>query len=141
MNATDLPTLNAALNLTSAALLFAGWRLIRAGRREAHRACMIAALATSALFLVSYLVYHFQVGSVRYTGQGPLRTLYFAILLSHTILAVVNVPLVLMTATRAFRERFAEHKRIARWALPIWFYVSVTGVVIYLMLYGLPGLG
>jgi uncharacterized membrane protein YozB (DUF420 family) len=141
MNATDLPTLNAFLNLTSAVLLFAGWRLIRAGRREAHRACMIAALATSALFLASYLVYHFQVGSVRYTGQGPLRTLYFAILLSHTILAVVNVPLVLMTATRAFRERFAAHRQIARWALPIWFYVSVTGVVIYLMLYGWPGRG
>jgi uncharacterized membrane protein YozB (DUF420 family) len=141
VNATDLPTLNAALNTTSAVLLFAGWRLIRAGRRDAHRACMIAALATSTLFLVSYLVYHFQVGSVRYTGQGPLRTLYFAILLSHTVLAVVNVPLVLITATRAFRERFAAHKQIARWALPIWFYVSVTGVVIYLMLYGLPGQG
>lgn len=136
MEVTDLPKLNAALNLTSAALLFVGWRLIRAGRREAHRACMIAALCTSVLFLASYLVYHFQVGSVRYTGQGPLRTLYFAILLSHTILAVVNVPLVLVTATRAFRERFPEHKKIARWALPIWFYVSVTGVVIYVMLYG-----
>ncbi|MCM2256430.1 MAG: DUF420 domain-containing protein [Vicinamibacteria bacterium] len=136
MEVTDLPRLNAALNLTSAVLLFVGWRLIRAGRREAHRACMIAALCTSALFLASYLVYHFQVGSVRYTGQGPLRTLYFAILLSHTILAVVNVPLVIVTATRALRERFPEHKKIARRALPIWFYVSVTGVVIYLMLYG-----
>lgn len=135
MELTDLPKLNAALNLASAVLLFTGWRLIRAGRREAHRACMIAALATSALFLASYLVYHFQVGSVRYTGQGPLRTLYFAILLSHTILAVVNVPLVLVTATRALRERFPAHKQVARWALPIWFYVSVTGVVIYLMLY------
>lgn len=136
MEVTDLPRLNAALNLTSAVLLFVGWRLIRAGRREAHRACMIAALCTSALFLASYLVYHFQVGSVRYTGQGPLRTLYFAILLSHTILAVVNVPLVIVTATRALRERFPAHKQVARWALPIWFYVSVTGVVIYVMLYG-----
>lgn len=137
MEVTDLPRLNAALNLTSAVLLFVGWRLIRAGRREAHRACMTAALCTSALFLASYLVYHFQVGSVRYAGQGPLRTVYFAILLSHTILAVVNVPLVIVTATRALRERFPEHKKIARWALPIWFYVSVTGVVIYVMLYGL----
>lgn len=136
MEASDLPALNAALNLTSAVLLFAGWRQIRAGRREAHRACMLAALGTSLLFLASYLVYHFQVGSVRYTGQGPLRTLYFAILLSHTVLAVVNVPLVIVTATRALRERFPAHKQVARWALPIWFYVSVTGVVIYVMLYG-----
>lgn len=136
MEVTDLPKLNAALNLASAVLLFAGWRQIRAGRREAHRACMIAALSSSVLFLASYLVYHFQVGSVRYTGQGPLRTLYFAILLSHTVLAVVNVPLVIVTATRALRERFPAHKQVARWALPIWFYVSVTGVVIYVMLYG-----
>lgn len=96
---------------------------------------MIAALATSALFLVSYLTYHFQVGSVRFTGQGPVRTIYFAVLISHTILAVVIVPLALVTVARARAGRFEAHRGIARWTLPLWLYVSVTGVVVYWMLY------
>ena len=137
MTVRDLPTLNAVLNATSALLLLWGWLLIRRGRREAHRRVMIAALCSSSLFLVSYLVYHAQVGSVRFTGQGPVRTLYFAILISHTVLAVAIVPLVLVTVTRALRGRFDQHRRIARVTLPLWAYVSVTGVVVYWMLYRL----
>ncbi len=135
MGVSDLPVLNAGLNATSALLLATGYAFIRAGRRKAHRNCMVAALVSSALFLTSYLVYHFQVGSVRFTGQGVRRTLYFAILVSHTILAVAIVPLVGTTAVRALRERFDAHRRIARITLPLWAYVSVTGVVIYWMLY------
>jgi uncharacterized membrane protein YozB (DUF420 family) len=133
----DLPTLNAVLNATSAALLLWGWLLIRRGRRRDHQRVMIAALVTSALFLASYLVYHAQVGSVRFQGQGGVRTLYFAILISHTVLAVVIVPLVLITVTRALRARYDKHRRIARITLPLWAYVSVTGVVVYWMLYRL----
>jgi uncharacterized membrane protein YozB (DUF420 family) len=132
-----LPALNASLNALSAALLLLGWTLIRTGRREAHRRVMIAALFSSALFLASYLVYHAQVGSVRFQGRGPIRTVYFAILISHTILAVVIVPLVAVTAVRAFRGRFDRHRAIARITLPLWAYVSVTGVVVYWMLYRL----
>ena len=135
MGVSDLPVLNAGLNATSALLLATGYAFIRAGRAKAHRKCMIAALVSSALFLTSYLVYHFQVGSVPFTGQGALRTLYFAILVSHTILAVTIVPLVGTTVLRALRERFDAHRRIARITLPLWGYVSVTGVVIYWMLY------
>jgi uncharacterized membrane protein YozB (DUF420 family) len=109
--------------------------LIRQGRREAHRRAMLAALASSALFLTSYLVYHFNVGSVRFQGQGPLRTVYFTILLTHTILAVTIVPLVAMTLVPALQGRFDRHRRLARITLPLWAYVSVTGVVIYWMLY------
>jgi uncharacterized membrane protein YozB (DUF420 family) len=127
--------LNAALNAACAALLVAGYFLIRSGRREAHRRVMLAALATSGAFLVSYLTYHFQVGSVRFTGQGPVRTLYFAILISHTILAAAIVPLVLVTVARARGARFEAHRRLARITLPLWLYVSVTGVVVYWMLY------
>lgn len=134
---TDLPTVNAALNSLSAVLLFAGYLFIRAGSREAHRRCMLAAFACSIAFLISYLVYHFHVGSVRYEGQGWMRTVYFTILISHTILATAVVPLALITLVRALRERFDAHRRIARWSLPIWLYVSITGVVIYLMLYGI----
>jgi uncharacterized membrane protein YozB (DUF420 family) len=133
----DLPALNAVLNTLSAVCLAAGWFLIRAGRREAHKRAMIAALVSSTLFLASYLVYHAQVGSVRFQGQGPIRTLYFAILISHTILAVAVVPLALVTLVHALRERFDRHRRIARFALPVWGYVSVTGVVVYWMLYRL----
>jgi uncharacterized membrane protein YozB (DUF420 family) len=133
----DLPALNAGLNATSAALLLLGWLLIRAGRREAHKRAMVAALVCSALFLASYLVYHAQVGSVRFQGQGPVRTVYFAILISHTILAVTVVPLALVTLVHALRERFDRHRRVARIALPIWGYVSVTGVIVYWMLYRL----
>ncbi len=135
MGVSDLPALNAGLNATSALLLAGGYAFIRAGRAKAHRKCMIAALVSSALFLTSYLVYHFQVGSIPFTGQGVLRSLYFAILVSHTVLAVAIVPLVGTTVVRALRERFDAHRRIARIALPLWAYVSVTGVVIYWMLY------
>lgn len=137
MTLRDLPTLNAALNATSAVLLALGWILIRAGRRDAHKRAMVAALVCSSLFLASYLVYHAQVGSVRFRGQGPVRTVYFAILISHTILAVTVVPLVLVTLVRALQARFDRHRRIARITLPIWGYVSVTGVIVYWMLYRL----
>jgi len=137
MTVRDLPALNAALNATSAVLLFVGWRLIRRGRREAHRRAMLAAVACSALFLVSYLAYHAQVGSVRFQGQGPIRTVYFTILLTHTILAAAIVPLVLLTLVRGLQARFDRHRRLARVTLPLWAYVSVTGVVIYVMLYRL----
>ena len=137
MTLRDLPALNAALNALSAVFLATGWVLIRAGRREAHRRAMLAAVACSTLFLSSYLVYHAQVGSVRFTGQGTVRLVYFAILISHTILAVAVVPLALVTLVRALQQRFDRHRRIARVALPIWGYVSVTGVVVYWMLYRL----
>jgi uncharacterized membrane protein YozB (DUF420 family) len=133
----DLPALNALLNATAACLLAAGYVLIRRGRRAAHERVMTAAIACSVLFLASYLTYHAQVGSVRFQGQGPIRTAYFAILISHTILAVVIVPLVLVTFVRARRGRFDRHRAIARVTLPLWAYVSVTGVVVYWMLYRL----
>jgi len=136
MKLADLPALNAVLNGTSAVLLAAGYVLIRRRRIAAHRACMLLALLTSAAFLVSYLTYHYHVGSVGYRGAGWTRRVYFTILFSHTILAAAVVPLALVTAARALRGRFDRHVRIARLTLPIWFYVSVTGVVIYLMLYG-----
>ena len=135
MTVSDLPALNATLNATSAILLTIGWILIRRGRIAQHRAVMIAAVCTSAVFLVSYLVYHAQVGSVRFTKQGPIRAVYFTILLTHTVLAVAIVPLVLITLTRGLRARYERHRRIARWTMPIWLYVSVTGVIVYLMLY------
>ena len=137
MTLRDLPTLNAGLNALSAVLLAVGWILIRSGRREAHKRAMVAALVCSSLFLASYLVYHAQVGSVRFRGQGPIRTVYFTILISHTILAVTVVPLALVTLVRALQARFDRHRRIARITLPIWGYVSVTGVIVYWMLYRL----
>jgi uncharacterized membrane protein YozB (DUF420 family) len=133
----DLPTLNAVLNTASALLLFAGWWLIRRGRREAHRRAMLAAVGTSALFLASYLVYHYEVGSVRFQGQGAVRAVYFAVLVSHTVLAAAIVPLVLLTLARALRERFDAHRALARYTLPAWMWVSVSGVVVYWMLYRL----
>jgi uncharacterized membrane protein YozB (DUF420 family) len=133
----DLPALNAGLNAASALLLALGWFLIRSGRREAHKRVMLAALACSTLFLTSYLVYHAHVGSVRFRGQGTVRLVYFTILISHTILAVTVVPLALVTLVRALQARFDRHRRIARVTLPIWGYVSVTGVVVYWMLYRL----
>jgi uncharacterized membrane protein YozB (DUF420 family) len=137
LSLSSLPALNAVLNASSALLLLCGYAAIRAGRRQAHERFMIAALTTSTLFLASYLVYHFQVGSVRFQGTGPIRTLYFTILLTHTVLAVAIVPLVLLTVSRAWGSRFDAHRRIARITLPLWAYVSVTGVVIYWMLYRL----
>lgn len=137
MRLGDLPALNAALNAASATLLALGYVLIRTGRRRAHAASMLAALGVSALFLTSYLVYHFNVGSVPFRGRGPLRAFYFTILISHTTLAVAIVPLILVTLVRALTERFDRHRRIARITLPLWAYVSVTGVVVYWMLYRL----
>ena len=135
MTLRDLPTLNAALNATSAALLVLGWFLIRAGRRDAHRRTMTAALACSALFLVSYLGYHAQVGSVRFGGTGAARTVYLTILLTHTVLAAAVAPLAVTAFVLARTGRFAAHRKLARWTLPVWLYVSVTGVVVYAMLY------
>jgi len=137
LTVTDLPALNAFLNASSALLLATGYVLIRRGRRDAHKRVMLAALASSALFLTSYLVYHAQVGSVRFRGQGAVRTMYFTILLTHTVLAVAIVPLVATTLVPALRGRFDRHRRLARITLPLWAYVSVTGVVIYWMLYRL----
>ena len=135
MTTRDLPTLNAVLNAASAFLLVAGWALVRRGRRDAHRLAMLGALATSAAFLASYLVYHFEVGSVRFTGQGAIRAVYFAVLLSHTVLAAAIVPLVLVTVARALRGRFDAHRAVARYTLPLWLWVSASGVVVYWMLY------
>ena len=137
ISASQLPDLNAALNSLSAVFLFAGYRFIRTKNREAHRRCMLAAFACSIAFLTSYLVYHFQVGSVPFKGQGSIRIVYFTILITHTVLATAVVPLALITLTRALRERFDAHRRIARWTFPIWLYVSITGVLVYGMLYWL----
>jgi len=133
----DVPALNATLNAASALFLLLGWMAVRRGRIERHRGWMLVAAATSTLFLASYLNYHARVGSVRFTGQGGVRSLYFAILLSHTILAVVIVPLVIRTLYLGLRRLDDRHRRIARWTFPIWLYVSVTGVVVYWMLYRL----
>lgn len=137
MDVRDLPALNALLNTTSAILLVTGYRLIRQGRREAHRKAMTAALLVSALFLTSYLVYHAQVGSVRFQKTGWIRPVYFSILISHTILAACVAPMALITVWRAWKGRFDRHRRLARITLPLWLYVSVTGVLVYLMLYHL----
>lgn len=135
MSVQDLPALNATLNAIATVLLTAGWALIRQGRRDAHRRCMLSALGVSAAFLTSYLIYHFNVGSVPFQKQGTIRTVYLTILFTHIVLAAAIVPLVLMTLSRALSARFDRHRRIARWTLPLWLYVSVTGVVIYVMLY------
>jgi putative membrane protein len=134
---SDLPALNATLNATCFILLTIGYVLIRRGRVAQHRAVMIAAFCTSVLFLISYLTYHAQVGSKHFTGQGAIRYVYFAILLTHTVLAAAIVPLVLVTLSRGLARRDERHRAIARWTLPIWMYVSVTGVVVFLMLYRL----
>jgi len=130
-----LPHLNACLNGTSALLLVTGYSFIRARNVGAHRACQIAALVISILFLASYLTYHYHHGATRFQGTGIVRPIYFTILTSHTILAIVIVPLVILTFYRAFRNDFMRHRRIARITLPIWLYVSITGVIVYLMLY------
>ncbi|HUF78643.1 MAG TPA: DUF420 domain-containing protein [Thermoanaerobaculia bacterium] len=134
----SLPTLNATLNGVAAGFLVVGWMLIRRGRMRLHRAAMLAALTCSAAFLMSYLFYHSQVGSVRFQGTGAIRTVYFTVLLTHTVLAAAVPFLAAVTLSRALRGRFARHRAIARWTLPIWLYVSVTGVVVYWMLYHLP---
>ena len=130
-----LPHLNAILNSTSAILLLTGFRFIRLGRIEAHRNCQVTAVITSTLFLISYLTYHYYHGATRFAGQGLVRPLYFTILTTHTILAIVIVPLIIVTLYRAARRDFIRHRRIARWTLPLWLYVSVTGVIVYLLLY------
>ena len=136
MTVQDLPALNATLNSLSALLLFAGWAFIRRGQKLVHRNCMIAALGTSALFLASYLTYHYLSHTVtRFVEPAWFRPLYLGILLTHTVLAVVILPLIAMTVFRAARGQFERHQRIARWTWPLWLYVSVTGVVIYLLLY------
>ena len=131
----DLPTVNATLNLLASLLLCTGYVCVRRRRIAAHRAVMLAAFSTSTLFLVSYLVYHASAGSRRFEGTGWVRMAYFAMLVTHVVLAAAMVPPVLMTLARALRGRFAAHARLARRTLPVWLYVSVTGVVIYLMLY------
>ena len=135
MSFFDLPHLNALLNATSSIFLGFGYYFIRTKRKLMHKRMMIAALITSALFLISYLIYHYEVGSVRFQGTGTIRVVYFSILLTHTVLAMAVPPLAIVTLVRALRERFDTHKRIARWTLPIWFYVSITGVAVYVMLY------
>jgi putative membrane protein len=130
-----LPPLNAALNSLSAICLITGYVLIRRRRIEQHRAAMLTAFGFSVLFLISYITYHLQAKMTPFTSQGWPRTLYFAILISHTILAVIVAPMVIVTLSRALSQKFDKHKRIARWTLPIWLYVSVTGVLIYFMLY------
>ena len=135
MSVTDLPALNATLNAIASVLLVTGYIFIRNGQRQKHRACMIAALVVSGLFLTSYVIYHAQVGSVPFKGRGWIRTLYFAVLIPHVILAAAIVPPILITASRGLTAKYDKHRRIARWTLPVWLYVSVTGVIVYLMLY------
>ena len=131
-----MPSVNAALNATSATLLVLGFAAIRRGRRDIHQRLMVSAFVASAVFLVGYVIYHYAHGDTHYQGVGAIRTVYFTILISHVLLSIVMLPMILTTFYLASRERFAAHKRLARWTLPIWLYVSVTGVVIYFMLRG-----
>lgn len=135
MAISDLPAINASLNAISSIFLVIGYTLIRRGRREQHRKAMLAAFATSTLFLAGYLVYHYNIGSRPYHGQGPIRVVYFVILISHIILAAATLPLAIVTLSNGLRSRWPQHRRIARWTFPIWLYTSVTGVIVYLMLY------
>jgi putative membrane protein len=135
MTVHDLPAINASLNATSGTLLAIGYLLIRARRIDQHRACMIAAFTTSSLFLICYVLYHAQVGSVPFTRHGFVRPLYFTILITHVTLAVIIVPMAIITLSRGLKARVPQHRRIARWTLPIWLYVSVTGVLVYVLLY------
>lgn len=135
MHISALPSLNATLNATSALLLLVALRCIQAKQVMAHAICMVAALGVSVAFLISYLIYHVQVGSVPFLGRGWIRPVYFTILMTHTILAIVIVPLVLRTLFLAVRKRFAEHVTIARWTFPLWLYVSVSGIIVYFLLY------
>ena len=135
MSIHDLPAVNASLNALSAVLLLTGYVLIRQRRIETHRKVMIAAFITSSIFLVCYVVYHAQVGSVRFTRQGFVRPLYYTILVTHVTLAAAVVPLALITLSRGLKARYARHRAIARWTFPIWLYVSVTGVLVYVLLY------
>ena len=134
---SDLPALNATLNGISAIFLTAGYVLIRRGRRALHKKCMLAALVSSTAFLTSYVIYHANTGSRPFPGQGGIRVAYFAILITHVVLAVTILPLALTTTARGLRAQYVRHVKVARWTLPIWLYVSVTGVVIYVLLYRL----
>jgi uncharacterized membrane protein YozB (DUF420 family) len=135
MSIGDLPALNASLNGISALFLTAGFVLIKRGRADLHKRCMLGALTASTLFLMSYVVYHANTGSRPFPGTGPVRYIYFGILITHVILAAAILPLALVTTFRGLREQYIRHVKIARWTLPLWLYVSVTGVIIYLMLY------
>ncbi len=135
MTVHDLPAVNASLNAISGVLLVIGYALMRAHRIDQHRRVMIAAFITSSLFLVCYLIYHGQVGSVRFTRQGFVRPLYFTILATHVTLAAVVLPLAIITLSRGLKARYPQHRRVARWTFPIWLYVSVTGVLVYVLLY------
>jgi len=130
-----LPAVNATLNAISGVLLLAGYTMIRTGRIAAHRRFMIAAFTTSSLFLICYVVYHAQVGSVRFTRQGIVRPIYFTILISHVTLAAAVLPLAIVTLSRGLKARFERHRVVARWTFPIWLYVSITGVLVYVLLY------
>ncbi len=138
MDVSALPAVNASLNALSTAFLVLGYVFIRRRNETAHKRCMIAALVTSTVFLASYVLYHYNAGSRLFTGQGTIRTVYFLILGTHVPLAAAIVPLALVTAYRGLRDQRSRHVRIARWTLPLWLYVSVTGVLVYLMLYQLP---
>lgn len=135
MSVSDLPTLNAILNFTAAVLIGAGFYFIKRKNIQSHKRCMVAALVVSAMFLTSYVIYHANVGSVPFRRQGWIRPVYFLILITHVVLAVAVLPMVLRTAFLGLRSRFPQHVRIAKWTFPIWMYVSITGVVVYLMLY------
>ena len=135
MQLTDLPAVNATLNGISAVLLVIGYVLVRQRRLEQHRHVMIAAFSTSVLFLICYVIYHANVGSKRFPGQGPIRSVYFFILITHIVLAALVPPMAIVTLVRGLRERYDAHRRLARWTLPIWLYVSVTGVLVYFFLY------
>ncbi len=133
----DLPALNAMLNGLSFIFLMVGFYFIKNNKITAHKTCMLTALSVSVLFLISYLTYHFNVGSVRYTKQGWVRPVYFTILITHTVLAITLVPMIAVTLIQVLKDKFDKHRKIARWTLPIWMYVSITGVLIYMMLYQL----
>ena len=138
MHVTDLPAVNASLNALSAVFLFVGYVLIRRGERTLHKRCMLAALVTSSLFLACYVFYHWSIGGSKpFTGEGTIRTIYFLVLVPHVLLAMTILPLALVTTARGLSSQFESHRRIARWTLPIWLYVSVTGVIVYWMLYQL----
>jgi uncharacterized membrane protein YozB (DUF420 family) len=135
MSLRFLPTLNAILNATSGLFIIAGFLFIRRRNIQAHRNCMVAAVSASILFLISYLIYHFNVGATSFRGEGLARPVYFFILITHTVLATIIVPFVIITLRRAFKGQYDRHRKIARWTFPMWLYVSITGVIVYLMLY------
>ena len=135
MTVQDLPALNATLNAIATVLLTSGWILIKQKKRNAHRACMLSAFAVSSAFLTSYLIYHFNVGSVPFQKPGAIKVVYLTILFTHIVLAAAIVPMILLSLSRALRARYDKHRKIARWTMPLWLYVSVTGVVIYVLLY------